>query len=472
MSFLKKGIKDIGDSEYIMNKTVIKRTIAVAIAALTAMTVIYFIYMNIERHRGLEAIKAAEGSAAVLEKKEAAEEYLFRIRKAPVKIYFLDNEVQNESCFYGGRLYVPFEETYNGLVGLMDERAEDFGVIFDNFIFGGYGEDKINPYFLNVDGHCYISFYKLMKGMGLCCLFDSENDRVDVFYRKTDTSDAPKIVVSDDAKPALLRLEDITPDGYCSKPRYTDEGLEKLRAVGEYLESRGQRFYLAVIFRYVNPEQGIDVDLAGETNTYTADFLYTLDYLKDKGGMVVIHGYTHQYGDYFSADGFEFGCFSGLDMEEKARRLLIARTTAELLGYDCFRWEFPHYGASPSDIVMAEETYDVIFQSKNKLFRSDCIGQKKASDGRSVTYVPLPAYYLNNIYELDDMLKRIDKGEKKGNVVGLFFHPSIDFEDIIIESTPWGVRNWHYTPYKALPVIADKILADGYTFTEFEKYLY
>ncbi|MCD8090573.1 MAG: DUF2334 domain-containing protein [Clostridiales bacterium] len=454
-----------------MSKRILKIVLTVLLFGAAAAVCIYFLYSYHEARAGLKAISNAYTSEAVSENRRLGEEHLFTVQKAPTEVYFKDIPLNADTYFYDGRLYVPFEETYDILVSLMDENAEEYGVIYDNFIFSGYSEEKINPYFMEIDGKCFISFYKLVKGMGVAAVFDSENDSVNILYRKTDTSDVPALVKSEDSLPALLRLEDINPDGYCENPRYTDEGHEKLRAVGEYLERREQLFYIAAILRYVNPGEDIDVDLTKMTNTYTADFMYTLDYLIDKGGKLIIHGYTHQFDDYFSADGFEFGLVSTLSRQERAERLVMARDNAEMLGFECSMWEFPHYGATPSDLKMAEEVYSVIFQSTGHLNKSDDIVTVEASDGHTVTYVPLPAYYLNNIYELDDMLGRIQECEDAGCVVGLFFHPSIDFEKIEIDTTPWGVRNWYYTPYWALPVMTDKIIEDGYTFTYFEEYL-
>ncbi|MCD8158031.1 MAG: DUF2334 domain-containing protein [Clostridiales bacterium] len=454
-------------------KKLLKIFTVVFLLAVIAAVCVYLIYSYSEIKAGLKTINDDYTSETISLNRQQGEENLFTLKDAPTEIYFLDEPLNVETYFYSGRLYVPFEETYDKIVSPMGENSEEYGVKLDNFIFSGYSGEKINPYFMEIDGRCFISFYKIVKGIGLAAVFDGENDKAYIYYRKTDTSDLPELVKSEDSKPAVLRLEDITPDGYCQSPRYTDEGLEKLRAVGEYLERREQTFYIAAILRYVNPDEGIDVDLTKMTNTYTADFMYTLDYLIDKGGKIIIHGYTHQFDNYFSADGFEFGHISTLSRQERAERLVMARDNAEMLGFDNSMWEFPHYGASLSDLKMAEEVYSVIFQGAGflNLNKSKYVKTKTASDGHTVTYVPLPAYYLNNIYELDDMLERIQDCEDKGCVVGLFFHPSIDFEKIEIDTTPWGVRNWYYTPYWALPVMTDKIIGDGYTFTDFEEYL-
>lgn len=455
-----------------MNK---KRILSIAVAAAVILIIIaaaaYGIYEKYTEKRAVELVRAVETSQTVSEEKKRSEEFLLEVRQAPTEIYFLDKPLDVETYFYDGRLYVPFEESYDKIMALTDEKAEEYGLIPDNFMFSGYSEEKINPYFLEIEGKCFISFYKLVKGMGLTCRFESADDKAFIYYRKTDTSDLPELVKSDNPTPALLRLEDITPDTYCENPRYTDEGLEKLRCLSDYLLSRGQTFYIAWIMRYVNPKQDIDVDFTKEVNTYSASFLYTLDYVLDRGGKIVLHGYTHQYGDYFSADGFEFGYFSTLDSNERARRLVTAKNAAETLGYDNSMFEFPHYGATAADLAMAETVYDVIFQSANKLFKDDEVVVKNGAGGHKVTYVPLPAYYLNNIYELEDMMDRIQDCEDKNCTLGLFFHPSIDFKYISVETTPWGVRNWHYTPYGALPLITDKVIGDGYSFGYFEDFL-
>ncbi len=452
-----------------MNK-ILKRGIVAAAVLAAGACCIWTVCSDISEERAVGLMHSVMGSEEVSEETEDIRAYLLsEARPAPTQIYFLDKPLGVDTYFYDGRLYVPFEETYNGIAAIADENAEKFGMIYDNFIFSGYGDDEINPYFKEIDGRCFISFYKIVKGMGLTCRFESDSDKAFIYYRKTDESDIPEIAVRENPKTAVLRLEDITPDAFCENPRYTDEGLEKLRVVGDYLNSRSQRFYIAWIMRYINPSEGIDVDFTRQTTTYTASFLYTLDYLLDRGGKIVIHGYTHQFGEYYSADGYEFGYFSSLDREERARRLVIARNTAELLGYDGSAFEFPHYGATKDDLAMAETVYDVIFQAEGGIFKADDIAVKKSVSGRAVTYVPLPAYYLNNIYELEDMLDRIQRCEDRGCLLGLFFHPSIDFDYISVETTPWGVRNWHYTPYGALPVITDKVLKDGYGFDYFDE---
>ncbi len=90
---------------------------------------------------------------------------------------------------------------------------------------------------------------------------------------------------------AYLRLEDIHP--------MTDP--EKLLEIGEYLNERDIPYILVVIPVYITPETG--------ERRYFSDspeLVEVLKYLQDTGGTVIAHGYTHQYRDSETGEGFEF----------------------------------------------------------------------------------------------------------------------------------------------------------------------
>jgi Uncharacterized protein conserved in bacteria (DUF2334). len=56
----------------------------------------------------------------------------------------------------------------------------------------------------------------------------------------------------------------------------------------------------------MNPAKGIDNDPSTQLSMHNTDFIFTLDYLIDKNGLIGLHGYTHQQGNEESADGIEF----------------------------------------------------------------------------------------------------------------------------------------------------------------------
>ncbi|HEV7896266.1 MAG TPA: polysaccharide deacetylase family protein [Planosporangium sp.] len=102
---------------------------------------------------------------------------------------------------------------------------------------------------------------------------------------------------------ALVRLEDVGPDA----------DPAELRAVADYLYSRKAPFSVAVYPRYRDPK---GVNNGGRAEDYTLaqrpKVVSALRYMQARGGTLLMHGYTHQYGntanpyDGVSANDFEF----------------------------------------------------------------------------------------------------------------------------------------------------------------------
>ena len=102
---------------------------------------------------------------------------------------------------------------------------------------------------------------------------------------------------------ALARIEDVGPD---SDPA-------ELRAVTDYLYAEKVPFSVAVYSRYRNPK---GVNTGGKAEDYSLAskplVVSALKYMQSKGGTLIMHGYTHQYGnvanpyDGVSANDFEF----------------------------------------------------------------------------------------------------------------------------------------------------------------------
>lgn len=90
---------------------------------------------------------------------------------------------------------------------------------------------------------------------------------------------------------AYLRLEDIHP--------LTDP--DKLLEVGEYLDERNIPYMLVVIPVYITPETGERIYFSDSPK-----LVQVLQHLQSTGGTVIAHGYTHQYRDSETGEGFEF----------------------------------------------------------------------------------------------------------------------------------------------------------------------
>ncbi|MEV0899748.1 polysaccharide deacetylase family protein [Actinoplanes sp. NPDC049802] len=154
---------------------------------------------------------------------------------------------------------------------------------------------------------------------------------------------------------ALIRIEDVGPDA----------DPEQLRAIADYLSSVKVPFTVAVYPRYRNPADGEDYTLLKRPQVVAA-----LRYMQSRGGTLLMHGYTHQYGTvanpYDGASGNDFEFYTAhVDAADRViydgpvREDSVAWATARMvtsgalfvsagLGAPSI-FEFPHYAASPAD---------------------------------------------------------------------------------------------------------------------------
>jgi uncharacterized protein YdaL len=163
---------------------------------------------------------------------------------------------------------------------------------------------------------------------------------------------------------ALIRIEDVGPDA----------DPEQLRAVADYLAAEKVPFSVAVYPRFRDPKgvgtgKAQDYTLASKPKVVAA-----LKYMQSKGGTMIMHGYTHQYGsvanpyDGVSANDFEFYrahvdsgdnvIYDGPVAEDSAAwatgRMVAAGLIFTATGLGAPKiFEFPHYAASPLDYQAA-----------------------------------------------------------------------------------------------------------------------
>lgn len=114
----------------------------------------------------------------------------------------------------------------------------------------------------------------------------------------SDQSEAPEVMQQ---KKATIRLEDVSPGAYD-----TDDKLAKLEAIADYLYSEGVPFHVSVIPFYKNPKNNVEISIGDTNNPHVRAFIKTMKYLRDKGGIIGLHGYTHQYLSEESGSGYEF----------------------------------------------------------------------------------------------------------------------------------------------------------------------
>ncbi|TCP28978.1 uncharacterized protein YdaL [Scopulibacillus darangshiensis] len=91
--------------------------------------------------------------------------------------------------------------------------------------------------------------------------------------------------------PAYLRLEDVHP---MADPK-------KLMAVAKFLEKKHIPYMVAVIPVFKDPKTHKEYHYSDAPKVVKA-----LKYMQENGGSIVMHGYTHQYRDSETGEGFEF----------------------------------------------------------------------------------------------------------------------------------------------------------------------
>ncbi|RJQ46370.1 MAG: DUF2334 domain-containing protein [Gaiellales bacterium] len=203
----------------------------------------------------------------------------------------------------------------------------------------------------------------------------------DPLYRVTEESDY--LVFADllhemvgidhaDEHRALVRIEDVDPT----------EDPARIRAIADYLHGEGVPFSLAVIPRFEDPlgTRGAPVSLGLSDRP---ELVSALKYAVTKGGTIVLHGYTHQYGSVANP----YNGVTGLDSEFYIQRLgaggdpvnvspvpedsiawvngRIDSALAELNGVGIAApliWETPHYLASDLDNQVFAARFGVVYQ--------------------------------------------------------------------------------------------------------------
>ena len=265
-------------------------------------------------------------------------------------------------------------------------------------------------------------------------------------------------------KPALIRLEDVGPGG----PYQSEENLHKLYVIADYLHSEGVPFHVSLIPRIVVPSRKYDVSISDGT-PYTNVFVRTIKNMEKMGGIMGVHGYTHQSGKDSSAFGFEFynrvDNPSVPDTYEFAReRTDKAYVLFEKTGIIPAYWETPHYTASIKQHPAFEEQSGLLYENNH---RGEMVNFNKVFDHagngfRGFITVPAPLGNIDKENDVDKMLKRLDKME--GDLASFFYHPFREFRFMYKEKNDKGEPYYVYDKNSPLHVLIRGFKEKGYTF--------
>ncbi len=343
------------------------------------------------------------------------------------------------------RYYLPLAEFVTALEGTIEmtqneitiktESAERLIDLENNCYKAGDTTNRLYGYIYRIDDTVFVSLIDIVRMFDLKTDWNTDNSTVSIFYSRYSSERLQK---SGDGMDALLRLEDFAA---CEHYRHSVQGLEKIRAVADYLDGQSIPFYVAWVPRYKDPENGIDMDPLTNFSMYNICFIYTLDYLVWHGGYMGLHGYTHQHDTEQSLSGNEFGS-SVNEEEEQIRNICeMAINTANQLNIPFTFFEFPHYAATKKQIEIVEEYFDCIYQPNPATYSKKAFIIKRG--GRNIKYVPTPLGYINSIGETDNMLRNVDNLDPE-TLASLFFHPTLEYEYIKLGKEEDGYPTYEY----------------------------
>ena len=393
----------------------------------------------------------------------------FKFEPTKVNIRYPNDQVEEiRAVFCNGRLCVPVEDTLNNLgaeyfvneQGYNIQLGERTTTIRNNEI------ETARPILKLYNGIDYINIYYLLQPFNFTPIIDVTKNEVSIMVNDFNNKSDLEINYNPRLRTAVLRLEDVVADGLdvTDKPKYTVEMVEKLKFLAEYFKANNQKYYIGWIPVYNNPETRHTNDLTRHFNLYNSYFLYVLDYMVDNGGYLGLHGYTHQYGNVRSGDGSEWGSKTPYSYKEQQRRMIKAKQAARKLGYNEDFFEFPHYMATDNQFRMAQQYFDSIHQGypsderRNHIISVD-------EKGKRVYYVPSTADYVR--FNADtEVLDRLTTAHRSGYAVSLFYHPTLDNDNIYVESSG-NRRIWRLSKNSNINSVFRKVIELGYNFSSY-----
>ncbi len=263
---------------------------------------------------------------------------------------------------------------------------------------------------------------------------------------------------------ALVRLEDVGP--------YADP--ETLRLIGDALESRGIPFSVAVYTLWRDPksqyEWGTDIRMVDRPETVEA-----LKYLESKGGTLIMHGVTHQYGDspnpYFGTSGEDLEFFTA-HVDDHDDVILDGPVPVDSARWATDRvhqgfaemaaagldpptiFEFPHYSGSPSSYQAIASIFDARYGQGT--YYPGLLSDSEVDVGKPQTqFFPYPVLDAYGEYVIPENL---------GNIIPVGFNNhSARWPDDLVHSAENtlvvrdGVASFFFHPYLDLQYLLDTI---------------
>jgi hypothetical protein len=331
------------------------------------------------------------------------------------------------------RYFLPLLELINQLGGELYIVASKINILFKEKspIYIDYETDDYK--FTVVNSTLYLSLFDICRILNIKSMWDYDNISITLYWdrNKYESRTIPP------GRVALIRFEDVT-----AGDEYLDsDNLEKFRVIADYMFSAGVPFHIAWIPRFIDPPNYIDNDISKDYSMPNANFLFTIDYLLNRNGIIGLHGYTHQYGHEVSADGTEFNEKRNNDEESVRKRVEEAINTAKKLELPVKFFESPHYASTEFQQSIFEQYFDIIYEGYVGIWGDKIV---KSPRNNRTLYIPTPLGYVDEKNGTKKMLKRINNLDKD-TLASLFYHPNLDFEYIALENDTSGYPLSNYS---------------------------
>lgn len=243
-------------------------------------------------------------------------------------------------------------------------------------------------------------------------------------------------------KVVLMRLEDIGPGGQYASV----EQLGKLRAVFEYLAEHHVPYQIAVIARWYNVLQNqtiYDKSIGNLDDPYIQAFVQLLQYAQSHGGVVGMHGYTHQYGTEYRRDGMqESGSGNELNVKEAPdtsthayaeQRIQAGLVEYRKAGLQPRFWETPHYHIAPHQMDVIRSYFGLIYESipghsgQSFVATVNTLNQGFGNASWGSVHVPTPYSFIPSSRDERIILDQLSRNKK---LPSFFYHPFLEFKHL------------------------------------------
>ncbi|MFC0213063.1 DUF2334 domain-containing protein [Paenibacillus chartarius] len=288
----------------------------------------------------------------------------------------------------------------------------------------------------------------------------------------------------------LMRLEDVGPGGQYG----TLEGVGRLRAVLEYMQSNRIAVHIAVVPRWINIDADgtrSDRSLDDPNDAVSSALRSVLAEAEARGASLGLHGYTHQVGDERRADGFhESGIGNEFHVEDVPatdsvafaedrvqRGLAVMRRAALTPRF----WEAPHYHTTPDQDQMFRRYFGLLYQAdvsvdyyaREAQYRTE----RQWGGGLGAVNVPTPFSYIAYDKDENAILSKLGRTQ---DIASFFYHPFLEFPhlqavaDVDGEAQlKEGIPVYRYPERErsVLQKLSGQLKAKGYAFYSIHDYI-